>query len=192
MPSAADDVDLAYDVIQKAVDTGPAILRHAAQMDCTARPQFLIRAAQHIVSFRDSAHAYHRLPVDIQTFIEGREFLGSGEAIYPAVMDVLREINSSRYVEAVLTGAIGTGKTTIALLTTVYQLHVLSCLRDPHDFFKLDPASEIVFALQSISAKVARDVAYKPHRTSQIDRPPSYAEEVWPGLRFSATARSSS
>ena len=125
----------------------------------------------------DSAHAYHRLPVDIKTFIESDEFLASGETIYPAVMDVLREINSGQYVEAVLTGAIGTGKTTIALLTTAYQLHVLSCLRDPHDFFKLDPASEIVFAIQSISAKIARDVAYTRLR-AMVDNAPFLPEPL--------------
>src|SRR5207248_8043001 len=120
------------------------------------RGQILVRAAQHLLSFCDQAHAYVRLPVDIQTFIESSEFLAYGDAIYPAVMDVLREINSGRYVEAVLTGAIGTGKTTIALLTIAYQLHVLSCLRDPHAFFKLDPASSIIFAFKSVSAQVAR------------------------------------
>jgi len=113
------------------------------------------------MSYYADAKAYVRLPVDVQTFMESAEFLACGEAIYPAVMDVLREINSGRYVEAVLTGAIGTGKTTIALLTTAYQLHVLSCLRDPHAFFKLDPASEIVFAIQSLSAQVAKEVAYR-------------------------------
>lgn len=88
-------------------------------------------------------------------------------------MDVLREINSGQYVEAVLTGAIGTGKTTIALLTIAYQLHVLSCLRDPHAFFGLDPASEIVFVLQSLSAQVAKEVAYKRLR-QMVDNSPYF------------------
>jgi len=35
-------------------------------------------------------------------------------------MNELRELNSGKYVEAVLTGAIGTGKSTIALFTTAY------------------------------------------------------------------------
>lgn len=147
MSGPASDVALAYDVIEKARETGPAILRHAAGLHEAEQAPFLLKAAQHILSFADTAHAYAHLPVDIQTFIESPEFLAEGEAIYPAVMDVLREINSGEYVEAVLTGAIGTGKTTIALLTTAYQLHVLSCLRDPHAHFGLDPASEIVFAI---------------------------------------------
>jgi len=88
-------------------------------------------------------------------------------------MDVLREINSGQYFEAVLTGAIGTGKTTIALLTMAYQLHVMSCLRDPQGFLNLDPAAEIVFVIQSLSARVAKDVAFNRLR-EMIDRSPYF------------------
>jgi hypothetical protein len=145
-----DDLEVACGVIARARDTGPAILRYAAGLPQTSCRSFLLKAAQHLWSYRESAEAYHRLPVDIETFIRSDRFLASGESIYPAVMDELREINSGQYVEAVLTGAIGTGKTTIALLTIAYQLHVLSCLRDPHAFFKLESGSEIVFAIQSV------------------------------------------
>lgn len=164
-----DDLEVACGVIARARDTGPAILRYAAGLPQTSCRSFLLKAAQHLWSYRESAEAYHRLPVDIETFIRSDRFLASGESIYPAVMDELREINSGQYVEAVLTGAIGTGKTTIALLTIAYQLHVLSCLRDPHAFFKLESGSEIVFAIQSVTAQVAKDVAYKRLRT-MIDK----------------------
>ena len=155
------DVSLAYDVICTAPETGPVILCHARTLAEGDRPQFLVNAARHLLFYRDQAEAYARLPVDIETFIRSERFLAFGDAIYPAVMDELRKLNSGRYFEAVLTGAIGTGKTTIALLTIAYQLYVLSCLRDPHAFFKLDPGSEIVFALQSVTAQVAKDVAYR-------------------------------
>ena len=167
------DAGLAYDIIEKAAHTGPAILRHASYVAEADRGSFLVQAAKHLLSYHEDAAAYVRLPVDVQTFIESADFLACGDAIYPAVMDVLREINSGWYVEAVLTGAIGTGKTTIALLTIAYQLHVLSCLRDPHAFFGLDSASEIVFVLQSLSAQVAKDVAYKRLR-ELVDKSPYF------------------
>ncbi len=168
-----DELALAYGVIEKARDTGPMILRYADNLPPPDRRSFLIKAAKHFLSYRDSAEAYHRLPVDIETFIRSDRFLASGDSIYPAVMDELREINSGRYVEAVLTGAIGTGKTTIALLTIAYQLHVLSCLRDPQAFFRLDPGSEIVFAIQSLTAQVAKDVAYRRLRAI-VDKSPFF------------------
>jgi len=173
MLASIADADLAYDIVERAADTGRAILRHAASVPENDRGQYLVQAAKHLLSYRENAAAYARLPVDVQTFIESAEFLACGEAIYPAVMDVLREINSGQYVEAVLTGAIGTGKTTIALQTIAYQLHVLSCLRDPHAFFGLDAASEIVFVLQSLSAQVAKEVAYKRLR-EMVDNSPYF------------------
>jgi hypothetical protein len=62
------------------------------------------------------------------------------------------------------TGAIGTGKSTIALFTTAYQLYVLSCLKDPHQLHSLDPASEIVFAFQSLNKMLAESIDYKRFR----------------------------
>ena len=167
------DADLAYDIIERAKDTGLAILRHAVYVPVAYLGPYLVQAANHLLSYQEDAAAYVRLPVDVQTFVESAEFLACGDAIYPAIMDVLREINSGQYVEAVLTGAIGTGKTTIALLTIAYQLHVLSCLHDPHTYFRLDPASEIVFVLQSLSGQVAKEVAYKRLR-EMVDNSPYF------------------
>lgn len=183
MFESANDASLAYDIIAKARETGPAILRHAARLPDAERASFLVNAAQHLVPYHEQAAAYDRLPVDVQTFVESNEFLACGEAIYPSVMEVLRDINSGQYTEAVLTGAIGTGKTTIALLTTAYQLHVLSCLRDPHAFFRLDPASEIVFAIQSLSARVAKDVAYQRLR-EMVDKSPYFQRHFCPSARI--------
>ena len=107
---------------------------------------------------------YALLPVDIRTFVESEGFLNRRGVLYPAVMEELRELNSGKYDEAVLTGAIGTGKSTIALFTTAYQLYVLSCLKDPHQLYSLDPASEIVFAFQSLNKMLAELIDYKRFR----------------------------
>ena len=90
-------------------------------------------------------------------------------------MDELRELNSGKYVEAVLTGAIGTGKTTIALFTTAYQLYVLSCLKDPHQFFNLEPSSEIVFAFQSLNKMLAKSTDYERFR-AMLTRSPYFCQ----------------
>lgn len=70
-------------------------------------------------------------------------------------------MNDGSYEEAVLTGGIGTGKTTLALFSTAYQLYLLSCHRNPQKSFGLDPASEIVFIFQSINATLAKVVGYE-------------------------------
>jgi hypothetical protein len=123
-----------------------------------------MQAARHFLSLHDERDRYALLPVDIRTFVESEGFLNRRGVLYPAVMEELRELNSGKYDEAVLTGAIGTGKSTITLFTTAYQLYVLSCLKDPHQLYSLDPASEIVFAFQSLNKMLAESIDYKRFR----------------------------
>jgi hypothetical protein len=157
-------VHVAYDVITKVAGSGPAVLKHACTIAVEGRAAFLVQAAQHFLSLRDEVGRYALLPVDIQTFVESEGFLNRRGVLYPAVMAELQDLNSGKYDEAVLTGAIGTGKSTIALFTTAYQLYVLSCLKDPHQPYSLDPASEIVFAFQSLNKMLAESIDYKRFR----------------------------
>lgn len=157
--------EAAYDIITKAPLSGRAVLRHAARLPADQRGDFLRKAAWHFLALAPERDLYVVLPVDIQTFVESPEFLDRSGVLYPAVMEALRELNSGQYVEAVLTGAIGTGKSTVALFTTAYQLYTLSCLKDPHRLFGLDPSSEIVFAFQSLTRALARSVDYDRFRS---------------------------
>lgn len=109
--------------------------------------------------------------VDIKTFIESPDYLDMKGVLYPMVMDEITEMNNGEYVEAVLTGAIGTGKTTIALISTAYQLYILAQYDDPQRKFGLDPASEIVFIFQSINEKLAKAVDFSRFK-AMIDRSP--------------------
>ena len=171
--SLVDDltVETAYDIIKKARLSGCAVLKHSATLPVEARGAFLRRAAQHFLGLWADRDAYVVLPVDVQTFVESPDFLDRRGVLYPAVMEELRELNSGKYVEAVLTGAIGTGKSTIAVFTTAYQLYVLSCLKDPHGLFGLDPSSEIVFAFQSLTKVLAKSVDYDRFRSMILASP---------------------
>ena len=113
--------------------------------------------------------------VGIQEFIEGREFINMRGVLYPVVMQEIIRLNNGSYVEAVLTGAIGTGKTTIALITTAYQLYLLAQYDNPQLKFGLDPSSEIVFIFQSITAQLAKDVDYARFK-AMIDNSPWFQE----------------
>ena len=110
-------------------------------------------------------------PVTIEEFILGSHYLARHNEIYPAVLDSLIELNNpegdrfaSRYYEAVLTGGIGTAKTTRALYTTAYQVYLLSCFRSPHILLGQDRASEIFIIFQSLNSRVAKDVDYSRFR----------------------------
>lgn len=105
------------------------------------------------------------IPVDVEKFVNGDEYLNKPNTIYPSVMRELKELNSEgKYDEAVLTGGIGSGKTTIALYTTAYQLYRLSLFRNPHQQFGLDPTSEIVFIIQSLNFAAAKQVDFNRFR----------------------------
>ena len=109
-------------------------------------------------------HKYIREPVTIRQFIEGKDYLDSKDVIYPEIMKCLEELNSGQYSEAVLTGGIGVGKSSIALYTSAYQLYLLSCMRNPHQEFKLDPSSEIVFIFQNLHLNLPKSVDYDRFR----------------------------
>ncbi len=110
---------------------------------------------------RLSAFAEYRWkPVGVREFVCSPQYMNKEAEVYPKVLEELEEINSGKYVEAVLTGGIGSAKTTSALYTTSYQLYLLSCMRSPHATFKLDASSEILMIFQSINARLAKNVDF--------------------------------
>ena len=121
-------------------------------------------------------HKYEMPPIDPRTFVEVPQLMGKAGVLWPKVMEALVELNSGRYVEAVITGGIGCGKTTLALYTTGYQLYLLSLMRDPHGEHGLDPSTEILIVFQSITAHAARSVDYRRFR-GMLESSPYFTHE---------------
>lgn len=114
-------------------------------------------------------------PVDVTTFVLCKRLLNMGEDIYPAVLVEIAEMMNGQYVEAVLTGGIGTGKTTIALVAIAYTLYELSCMADPHKVFDIARSSEILFIFQSLKMDLSKSVDYKRFK-AMIDNSPYFQE----------------
>ena len=104
----------------------------------------------------DKHRKYKWEPVGIEEFVLSSDYLDKSGEIYPEVMRHLIEINSGKYHELVATGGIGSAKTTLALYTIAYQLYLMSCLRNPHELFGLDSASELLLIFQSLNAKISK------------------------------------
>ena len=121
---------------------------------------------------------YSRLPVDFQTFIESPRLMNKNGILWPRVMEAGLELNSGKYSECVLTGAIGSAKSTLAIYTQAYQTYILSCMCNPHEVFDLDPSSEILIIFQSINKNVATDVDYRRLRDAMEGS--HYFNEVFP------------
>jgi hypothetical protein len=103
---------------------------------------------------------YTELPVDPLTFIDSTLLLDWAEQLYPAVKAEVVDMCSGKYVETVLTGGIGSGKTTAALAVTAYGLYELSCMKSPQSTYGLARSSEIMFIFQSLNANLAKGVDF--------------------------------
>lgn len=101
-------------------------------------------------------------PVDIETFIRDRRYLGLGVEgldpdgrVWPEVLKELGEVCSGRYDLILLVGGVGAAKTYVATVSLVYQLYRLLLLDNPHKHYGLDPASPIILAVQNRTRKLA-------------------------------------
>lgn len=105
---------------------------------------------------------YEEIPVSIDTFLEDPKYLGNttncGKAIYPAWRTALREIFADpyKYTTIVLTGCIGSGKSTIAVFIALYMLYNILCLKDPHAYFGIEATqNNIMFIFNNLTLSKA-------------------------------------
>ena len=110
------------------------------------------------------------IPVDIETFLHDKKYLGNALydnegrfTLYPYWEEKLKEIFpdnlTTRYNTIILTGAIGLGKSTIAVICLLYLLYRLLCLKDPYLYYGLQPIDKITISLMNITIENAKGVA---------------------------------
>lgn len=121
---------------------------------------------------------YNQEVVDPIEFIENPTYMNAGGVLWEKVKPHFLELNSGEYTEALMTGGIGAAKTTLALYTQAYQLYLLSCYKNPHELYDLDPASEIEIIFQNITATAAKEVDYERFR-EMCQRAP-YFRDIFP------------
>lgn len=113
---------------------------------------------------------YEELPVDITTFMHDRKYLGNALynqegkfTVFPYWENKLKEIfptpTDTAYNTIVFTGAIGLGKSTIAVICLLYLLYRLLCLKDPYLYYGLQPIDKITISLMNITLENAKGVA---------------------------------
>lgn len=128
------------------------------------RVAFYLEVIDDLEKYEKAKRDYLEPPVDPHTFFTDPYFMGDTVSLWPALLDEVREACSGRYIEAVFTGAIGTGKTTAALCVLAYYLYRVMNLRSPHETFELDKNSEIAFVMQSVTGGTAYTVDYMRFR----------------------------
>ena len=113
---------------------------------------------------------YEEIPVDIHTFMHNPKYLGNALydpegrfTIFPYWEKKLKDIfptnTTTRYNTIIFTGAIGLGKSTIAVICLLYLLYRLLCLRDPYLYYGMQPLDKISISLMNITLENAKGVA---------------------------------
>lgn len=115
---------------------------------------------------------YEEIPVDIETFLHDPQYLGNGlintegkYTVYPYWENILKKLfpdplQPVQYNTLALTGAIGIGKSFEAVLTGIYELYRMLCLKDPYIYYGLQPIDKITFALINITLDASEGVAW--------------------------------
>jgi hypothetical protein len=113
---------------------------------------------------------FDEIPVDIHTFLHNKIYLGN--ALYDAegrftlfpywektLEDIFPDNISTKYNNIVFTGAIGLGKSTIAVICLLYMLYRLLCLKDPYIYYGMQPTDKLTISLMNITLENAKGVA---------------------------------
>ena len=83
--------------------------------------------------------------------------------IFPYWEEKLQEIfptnTTTRYNTIIFTGAIGLGKSTIAVICLLYLLYRLLCLKDPYLYYGMQPIDKLTISFMNITIDNARGVA---------------------------------
>ena len=111
--------------------------------------------------------AFEERPASLEEFL-GPDYLNIRDKIRKRIIIELREImgpqvsgiRPTAFPEAMITGGIGIGKTTVASVVLPYLAHWVLCLKDPQDFYDLLPGSRIAFMQMSTSEKQALEVVF--------------------------------
>lgn len=116
---------------------------------------------------------FNECPVSIEEFIEKDEFLGTyfkdkdtgGSLFYPYWMEILKSIYPNpfnrRFNNVLILGPIGGGKTTCSLVSIAYEMHILFCMKNPNQYYNIDPGTSIIFAIlsENINNAISVDLA---------------------------------
>lgn len=126
-------------------------------------------------------------PESIEVFLDNKELFGAIDMqLWPEVRKAIIEINRDWWkgpqhgrTEVILCGATGTAKSSISMITTLYHLYLLACLKVPQTIYLLPRETSIVFAIMAAKPHVTKRVLYAPLR-KMIETMPFFQKHLRP------------
>ena len=121
---------------------------------------------EELISYSQNWHAlasadYDEQIVPVEEFLISDDYLGrSGKNLFPKWKSDLIELDAGKYNEIIITGSIGSGKTTFCNMGLIREFYLLCALTDPQATFGLMPDSEIVLVCFNRDHKLAREVTF--------------------------------
>lgn len=105
---------------------------------------------------------YAKTPPPMDEFLYSKKYLGIQKGVvFPAIEDLLYEIDRPEIREVWICAGKGSGKSTITSITMARQAHnVAVCMRDPSAYFKLLPDALTAIVNMSISSGQAENVIF--------------------------------
>lgn len=115
---------------------------------------------------------YIRPLVDIETFVRDPYYLGaSSSALWPGLLEDVKEIFRGGYQEIIIGGGIGVGKTYVGSIIVCRVIYELSCLRDIHKTVGLAPGSDVSIVGISVNEALAQRVVFDNITTKVAQSP---------------------
>lgn len=113
---------------------------------------------------------FEEIPVDITTFLHDRRYLGNGLydnegrfTVFPywekTLQDIFPDNLTTKYNTIILHGAIGIGKSFVAVICILYMLYRLLCLKDPYTYYGMQLIDKLSISFMNITLENAKGVA---------------------------------
>lgn len=114
---------------------------------------------------------YEEIPVTIEEFLRNPLYLGAGLVnkegkftVFPYWLETLKKMFPNNidtaYNTFILSGAIGLGKSFVAVIAMLYMLYRMMCLKDPYLHHGLQSIDKITFSFMNITLDAAKGVAW--------------------------------
>ena len=138
---------------------------------------------------------YKKMPVDIETFIEDPFYLGNsfGDGkLFPYWKQKLKEVFPTpihiNKMIVILTGAIGTGKSTFSRICSLYLQHRFDCLEDPYKTLGIAPGKYLNFVFFHTTVVKAKSDFIDPNNVNKKDSPYFNGGMLHPDLKVADVA----